>query len=129
MSRFVVSPVAGNIARFVVNSEKVIGLVKTHSDETLITIKVDGQIPIMYRVKEKFEELAAKMKDCFIRRAIVTPVEHNKFSKFMLSSEKVVGLFETVQGETILSFKPFEFDHPKRVVIEESIEVVLASFE
>lgn len=129
MSRFIVSPVAGNITRFVVNSEKVVGLVKTKQGSTYITIKVDGQIPVAYHVAERFEDLAAKMKDCVIRRAVVTPVMSAGVAKFMVSAEKVVGIHENVQGEVLLSFRADEFSVPTRVMIEESIEAVLAAIE
>ncbi|ADQ52894.1 hypothetical protein CL89_gp303 [Aeromonas phage PX29] len=125
MSRFIVSPVAGNITRFVVNSEKVVGLVKTHGGQTLITVKVEGQLPTVYQVAEKFEDLALKLKDCFIKRTVVTPVESRGVAKFVVNAEKIVGLHENVQGEVMLSIRVAEFERPTRLMIEESIDAVL----
>ncbi|AUE22714.1 hypothetical protein Ah1_00194 [Aeromonas phage Ah1] len=125
MSRFVVSPVAGKITRFVVNSEKVVGLVKLHSGKTLLTVKVDGQLPTVYTVAERFEDLALKLKDCYIKRAVVTPVEHRGIAKFVVGADKIVGLHENIHGEVLLSFRTSEYDVPNRVMIEESLEAVL----
>ncbi|ADM80161.1 hypothetical protein phiAS5_ORF0318 [Aeromonas phage phiAS5] len=129
MSRFIVSPVAGNVTRFVANSEKVVGLIKTHSGAVFITIKVEGQMPRAYQIEERFEDIAAKLKDCYIKRAVVTPVESRGVAKFVVASDKIVGLHETAQGDVVLSIQPKEHMVPTRVVIEESIEAVLAAFE
>ena len=129
MSRFVVSPVAGKISRFVVNSEKVVGLVKTRSGATLLTVKVDGQVPTVYTVSERFEDLALNLKDCYIKRAVVTPVEHRGIAKFVVAADKIVGLHENVQGDVMLSFRSDEFVVPTRVVIEESLEAVLVAIK
>lgn len=128
MSRIIVSPLSNDgVSRFMVNSDKIVGLVKLHSGHTKLTTKVsDASVPVHTIVAESFEEIFAKLANEYPVRAAVTPVDHPVAAKFVVQADKVTGLMELDTGNTILAFRANENSVLVKVEIEESFDSVFA---
>lgn len=128
MSRFTVTPVSGSaLARFILNTDKVTGLVETHDGQTLVRFvnaeSPEGSKGNLVHVKESFDVIRAKMKLGFKQHVAVRPYD-SKYARVLIDIDKVVGLAETLTGAVIMTINVSESSVPAIFEVEESFDYV-----